>query len=98
MSDVTSTVVGDLKLKNITKRFGEFLAVDDLTLTIPRGSFFALLGPSGCGKTTTLRMIAGLEEPTSGTISIGDADITHTKPYKRPVNTVFPEVDCAVGF
>jgi len=89
MSEVTSTVVGDLKLKNITKRFGEFLAVDDLTLTIPRGSFFALLGPSGCGKTTTLRMIAGLEEPTSGTISIGDADITHTKPYKRPVNTVF---------
>ena len=80
---------GDLQLDNVTKRFGDFVAVDDLTLTIPRGSFFALLGPSGCGKTTTLRMVAGLEEPTSGRISIGAEDITWAKPYKRPVNTVF---------
>jgi spermidine/putrescine transport system ATP-binding protein len=80
---------GDLQLNNVTKRFGDFMAVDDLALTIPRGSFFALLGPSGCGKTTTLRMVAGLEEPTSGRISIGDEDITWAKPYKRPVNTVF---------
>ena len=65
------------------------MAVDDLTLTIPAGSFFALLGPSGCGKTTTLRMVAGLEEPTAGRIVIGQEDVTHNKPYKRPVNTVF---------
>jgi spermidine/putrescine transport system ATP-binding protein len=82
-------VQGDLVLSHVTKRFGDFVAVDDLSLTIPKGSFFALLGPSGCGKTTTLRMIAGLEEPTSGKISIGDTEITHTKPYDRPVNTVF---------
>jgi spermidine/putrescine transport system ATP-binding protein len=80
---------GDLQLFNVTKRFGDFAAVDDLTLTIPRGSFFALLGPSGCGKTTTLRMVAGLEEPTSGRICIGAEDITWAKPYRRPVNTVF---------
>jgi spermidine/putrescine transport system ATP-binding protein len=73
----------------VTKRFGDFTAVDDLTLTVPEGSFFALLGPSGCGKTTTLRMVAGLEDPTAGTVRIGDQDITRLRPYKRPVNTVF---------
>jgi len=80
---------GDLRLEGLTKRFGEFLAVNDLTLTVPRGSFFALLGPSGCGKTTTLRMVAGLEEPTAGRVLIGEQDVTHLRPYKRPVNTVF---------
>jgi spermidine/putrescine transport system ATP-binding protein len=85
----TSQSGADLRIINTTKRFGDFVAVDDLTLTIPAGSFFALLGPSGCGKTTTLRMVAGLEEPTSGTILIGDEDVTWAKPYKRPVNTVF---------
>lgn len=64
-------------------------AVDDLSLTVPQGSFFALLGASGCGKTTTLRMVAGLEELTSGTISLGSRDITGLRPYRRPVNTVF---------
>ncbi len=78
----------DLRLQGVTKRFGSFVAVDDLTLTVPQGSFFALLGPSGCGKTTTLRMVAGLEEPTAGTVSIGEEDITDLRPYKRPVNTV----------
>jgi spermidine/putrescine transport system ATP-binding protein len=82
-------IQGDLHLTDLTKRFGDFVAVDSLDLVIPKGSFFALLGPSGCGKTTTLRMIAGLEEPTSGRITIGDKDITFEKPYRRPVNTVF---------
>ena len=81
--------VRDLALIGLTKAFGDFVAVDDLDLTIPAGSFFALLGPSGCGKTTTLRMVAGLEEPTSGQILLGDEDITREKPYKRQVNTVF---------
>ena len=79
----------DLHIVDVTKRFGSFVAVDELTLTIPAGSFFALLGPSGCGKTTTLRMVAGLEEPTAGRVVIGQTDVTHDKPYKRPVNTVF---------
>ena len=80
---------GDLVLNRVSKYYGDFCAVDDLSLTIPDGSFFALLGPSGCGKTTTLRMIAGLEEPTQGTIHIGQTDITTQKPYRRNVNTVF---------
>ena len=79
----------DLVLNRISKFYGDFKAVDDLSLTVPDGSFFALLGPSGCGKTTTLRMIAGLEEPSQGTIHIGDTDITTQKPYRRNVNTVF---------
>ncbi len=81
--------VEDLHLVRLTKRYGDAAAVDDLSLTIPAGSFFALLGPSGCGKTTTLRMVAGLEVPTAGMIRIGEADITGLRPYKRPVNTVF---------
>jgi spermidine/putrescine transport system ATP-binding protein len=79
----------DLELRGLTKRFGGFTAVDDLDLEVASGRFFALLGPSGCGKTTTLRMVAGLEEPTAGTITIGGDDIGRLKPYKRPVNTVF---------
>ncbi len=79
----------DLRLEGVTKRFGSFVAVDDLTLTVPQGSFFALLGPSGCGKTTTLRMVAGLEDPSLGRVLIGDEDVTGLRPYKRPVNTVF---------
>ncbi len=78
-----------LELGAVTKRFGAFTAVDDLTLTVPSGSFFALLGPSGCGKTTTLRMVAGLEQPTEGAISIGGRDVTGTRAHRRPVNTVF---------
>ena len=80
---------GDLVLESVTKTFGDFTAVDDLDLRVPRGSFFALLGPSGCGKTTTLRMVAGLEQPSAGRVLIGDTDLTGSRPYERPVNTVF---------
>src|SRR5699024_1438689 len=79
----------DLHLASVTKRFADFVAVDDLTLQIPSGTFFALLGPSGCGKTTTLRMVAGLEHPSSGQILLGEQDITRTRSHERPVNTVF---------
>jgi spermidine/putrescine transport system ATP-binding protein len=79
----------DLQLIGLTKRYGDLVAVDDLDLTIPAGSFFALLGASGCGKTTTLRMVAGLEEPTGGSIRLGERDVTNLRAYQRPVNTVF---------
>ncbi|GAA1841654.1 ABC transporter ATP-binding protein [Agromyces salentinus] len=79
----------DLELVGIQKRFPGFTAIQDLDLTIPAGSFFALLGPSGCGKTTTLRLVAGLEEPTQGRILIGGKDVTATRSHERPVNTVF---------
>ncbi|MFF2275059.1 ABC transporter ATP-binding protein [Agromyces sp. NPDC058126] len=79
----------DLELVGIQKRFPGFTAIEELNLTIPAGSFFALLGPSGCGKTTTLRLVAGLEEPTQGRILIGGTDVTSTKAHQRPVNTVF---------
>ncbi|MBB3040515.1 polyamine ABC transporter ATP-binding protein [Nocardioides sp. LMS-CY] len=78
-----------LRLRGVTKSFAAFTAVHDLDLDVPRGSFFALLGPSGCGKTTTLRMVAGLETPTAGSITLAGQDITYAKPYRRPVNTVF---------
>ncbi len=84
-----ATPVEDLNLVKLSKIYGGLAAVDDLTLTIPGGSFFALLGPSGCGKTTTLRMVAGLENPTSGQMFVGAQEITDLKAYKRPVNTVF---------
>ncbi|MDX3607071.1 MULTISPECIES: ABC transporter ATP-binding protein [Streptomyces] len=83
------TAGGDVRLAGISKTYGSFTAVHPLDLTVPEGSFFALLGASGCGKTTTLRMIAGLEEATTGTVFLGDKDITDLPPYKRPVNTVF---------
>jgi spermidine/putrescine transport system ATP-binding protein len=79
----------DVRLERVTKQFNETVAVDDLSLDIWRGEFFSLLGPSGCGKTTTLRMIGGFEEPTSGTVYLGDQDVTGLPPFKRNVNTVF---------
>ena len=76
-------------LRGVTKRFGDFAAVEDLTLDIFEGEFFSLLGPSGCGKTTTLRMIAGFEEPTGGDIFVAGETMRGVPAYRRPVNTVF---------
>ncbi|MFH9423521.1 ABC transporter ATP-binding protein [Streptomyces sp. NPDC017529] len=86
---MTQTSGGDVRLSGISKTYGSFTAVHPLDLTVPAGSFFALLGASGCGKTTTLRMIAGLEEPSAGTVELAGRDVTALPPYKRPVNTVF---------
>jgi spermidine/putrescine transport system ATP-binding protein len=84
-----ATTPADVRLEGVTKRFGEVTAVDDLTLEIPRGAFFAMLGPSGCGKTTTLRMIGGFEQPTEGRVFLGERDVTALPAYKRDANTVF---------
>ena len=78
-----------VELKNVVKKFDEVTAVDDVDLTIGDGEFFSLLGPSGCGKTTTLRMIAGLELPTAGSVLIHGEEMGLKPPNKRPVNTVF---------
>ncbi|MFN8173444.1 MAG: ABC transporter ATP-binding protein [Solirubrobacteraceae bacterium] len=79
----------DISLRSVTKRFAETVAVDDLSLDIERGRFYALLGPSGCGKTTSLRMIGGFEDPTAGRVFLGGQDVTELPPFKRDVNTVF---------
>jgi spermidine/putrescine transport system ATP-binding protein len=89
VADPPAAAQADVSLERVTKRFDDVVAVDDLSLEIERGSFFALLGPSGCGKTTTLRMIGGFEEPTAGTIRLGAQEVTGQPPYKRDVNTVF---------
>jgi spermidine/putrescine transport system ATP-binding protein len=79
---------GRIELVALTKRFTD-IAVDQIDLTIDSGEFFSLLGPSGCGKTTTLRLIAGFEQPTEGTILLDGVEMTHTPPHRRNVNTVF---------
>ncbi len=78
-----------LELRNVTRRFGEFVAVDNVSLGIEAGEFFTLLGPSGCGKTTILRMIAGFDQPDAGQIFLDGVDLADTPPEKRPVRTVF---------
>src|SRR5690242_6106204 len=80
---------GEIRLVGLEKSFGDFQAVRGIDVEIAGGEFFSLLGPSGCGKTTTLRMIAGFEEPTKGKILLDGVDVAHTAPHKRPVNTVF---------
>jgi len=81
--------VGKVELNGVTKRFGSMVAVDHLDLTVQPGEFLSLLGPSGCGKTTTLRMLAGFEQPDAGTITIRGESVLGIPPYKRDVNTVF---------
>jgi spermidine/putrescine transport system ATP-binding protein len=102
-TDATSP---DVEIIDVTKRFGTVTAVDHMHLRIARGEFYSLLGPSGCGKTTTLRMIAGFEQPTEGEILLAGQPIAGVPPYKRNVNTVFqhyalfPHMDVArnVGY
>jgi spermidine/putrescine transport system ATP-binding protein len=81
--------VGQVQIVDLVKRFAEVTAVDGINLDVAGGEFFSLLGPSGCGKTTTLRLIAGFEQPTEGKVVLDGRDVAHTAPHKRNVNTVF---------
>jgi spermidine/putrescine transport system ATP-binding protein len=78
-----------VRLERVTKRFGDIAAVRDVSLEVPRGEFFTMLGPSGCGKTTTLRMVAGFEEPSQGRVLLDGEDVTGRPAFKRSTNTVF---------
>jgi spermidine/putrescine transport system ATP-binding protein len=89
MTTTTTTAAPAVDLAGVEKRFGDFVAVRHLDLQIQPGEFFSIIGPSGCGKTTTLRMVAGFEDPTAGRVSVGGRDMTGVRPYRRPVNTVF---------
>jgi len=83
------STVGSVELIDVVKRFGEVVAVDHVNLRVNPGEFLSLLGPSGCGKTTSLRMLAGFEEPDEGAIRISDKFVVNVPPYRRDVNTVF---------
>lgn len=85
----TDDAIFDVEFKGVTKRYGAVLAVDNIDLAIRRGEFISFLGPSGCGKTTSLRMIAGFEDPTEGEVQIGGASVVGVEAFKRPVNMVF---------
>ena len=80
-----------VEIREVTKRFGEVTAVDEVSLDIRRGELFSLLGPSGCGKTTLLRMVGGLEAPTAGTVRIAGIDVTRVPPHRRPAHMVFQQ-------
>jgi spermidine/putrescine transport system ATP-binding protein len=88
-SPATPTDRPVIEIDHLSKRFGQRLAVDDVTASIGPGEFFSLLGPSGCGKTTTLRMIAGFDSPTGGSVRLDGRDVSHVPPHRRNVNTVF---------
>jgi spermidine/putrescine transport system ATP-binding protein len=81
----------DIEFRAVTKRFDDVVAVDDVSLTVERGSFFSFLGPSGCGKTTSLRLIAGFDQPSEGDVFIGGTSVVGIPPHKRPVNMVFQQ-------
>ena len=81
--------MAEIRVNRLQKNFGEFVAVKESSFTVKNGEFFCLLGPSGCGKTTTLRMIAGLELPTSGEIILGDDDVTFKRASERDIAFVF---------
>ena len=85
----TGAETPSVRLERVTKRFGDFTAVREMDLDIPRGEFCTMLGPSGCGKTTTLRMVAGFEEPSDGRVLLDGDDVTGLPAFKRPTNTVF---------
>ena len=89
MTTMTSEKVYDVELRAVTKRFADLTAVNGVTLKVRKGEFLSLLGPSGCGKTTSLRLIAGFEQPDEGEVLIGGKDASSAPPYKRDVNTVF---------
>jgi len=89
MSD--QTIDYDVEFRAITKRFGSLVAVNGVSLKVRKGEFLSLLGPSGCGKTTSLRMIAGFEQPDEGELLIGGSDAVGIPPYRRDVNTVFQQ-------
>ena len=89
MQDESASAVPDLECRNLTRRFGTFLAVNDVSFSIPAGKFFSILGPSGCGKTTLLRMMAGFLEPTEGDIFIKGRSVVDVPPNKRSVNLIF---------
>ena len=88
----TEPMNADLEVDRVVKRFGDHTAVEDLSFSVPRGSFFSILGPSGCGKTTLLRMIAGFLHPDEGEIRIGGRSMTDVPPNRRPVNMVFQQL------
>src|SRR4051794_28123409 len=88
-SSAKIATMSGLLLRDLTKLFGDFAAVDRVSLSVPHGTFVCLLGPSGCGKTTLLRMIAGLEQPSSGEIRLDDEDITPVPTHKRGLGMVF---------
>src|SRR6201991_1610436 len=85
----TGAEIPSVRLDGVTKRFGDFTAVREMDMDIPRGEFFTMLGPSGCGKTTTLRMVAGFEDPTEGRVLLDGDDVTGLPAFRRPTNTVF---------
>ena len=89
MTATTTTTTPAVDLAGVEKQFGDLVAVRHLDLQIQPGEFFSIIGPSGCGKTTTLRMVAGFEDPTAGRVSVSGKDMTGVRPYRRPVNTVF---------
>jgi spermidine/putrescine transport system ATP-binding protein len=85
----TRSSAADVELRDVVKSFGDVAAVDHVDLVVPAGEFLALLGPSGCGKTTTLRIIAGFEQPTAGEVLVAGRSMLGVPPHKREVNTVF---------